>query len=435
MFKKYLKVYLLFNLLGLTLAFHSKKDIIFILIITAIYFLTTLIYRLINKNKYEVTIPRNNQSIAINISIIMSLVVFIISFIYNRASLPLKINLIESFYLFIINILLTYPINPTKYTTDKDIYNISCTRTIISEEIPSIQELSILKDAGINIILFNKKELPSNISKSFKEIDIKDLDYKQKKNNLHIKTFTKKDINKNNNHSTYLYVEKDLTKNINNIFRCRGIIDNLIRTININAILSYSLSALIIIPLILGFPQIFNNNLIIITCLLFHVLNTYLIPHIESDYDVIRRQPRNLNDKLFTPQELVLIVLEIIGIIIGVSLIYMSTLTAESTYKLASTIAFNIYLFCYLFIILIHLSESLTIINLFKIFRNIYSLLTILIIILFTILIWYIPNLELKLLGIINYRSTIIMAIIATIWFDITKLARYLKTRKKVQNA
>ena len=433
MLKKYLRMILLFILFGLTLAFSNKTNIIYMLIITGSYFLITIIYTLIKLNRFSLIIPEKNQPRTKLLSIILSLIIMIIFFIINRSSLSLTNNIVESLSIFIINIILTYPINPIKYTNEDNVYKTSCTNTILTETIPTPEELTTLKKLGITIIIFNKKELPETISSSFKEVSIKSINTRLKKYNLHIKEFTKKDINKINNLSTYLYTKK-ITDTIAYICKSRGEVDNLVRTIKINDIISYSLSLLLIVPIIFGFPPLFEKNLLLAIVLLKQFLNIYLIPNMERDYDVLRRKPRIIEDKIFTGQEIMFNILSIIAIVLGSSIIYMSTLTAGSSQQLSMSLVLNIYLYSYIFIILINLSESLTIINIFKSLKDLCTLTIILLLIIISLIMWYLPLLGISRLNFLNYRSCIIIALIITIWFDITKIARYFR-RKKVKHA
>ena len=154
----------------------------------------------------------------------------------------------------------------------------------------------------------------------------------------------------------------------------------------------------------------------------------------ERDYDVLRRKPRIIEDKIFTGQEIMFNILSIIAIILGSSIIYMSTLTAGSSQQLSMSLVLNIYLYSYIFIILINLSESLTIINIFKSLKDLCTLTIILLLIIISLIMWYLPLLGISRLNFLNYRSCIIIALIITIWFDITKIARYFR-RKKVKHA
>ena len=433
MLKKYFRMILLFILFGLTLAFSNKTNIIYVLIITGAYFLITVIYTLIKLNRFSLVIPEKNQPRTKLISIILSLIIMITFFILNRSSLSLTDNIVESLSMFIINLILTFPINPIKYTVEDNVYITSCTNTILTETIPTKEELDSLKKLGITVIVFSKKELPETIASSFKEVSIKSINTRLKKYNLHIKEYTKKEINKINNLSTYLYT-KNITNSITSICKSRGEVDNLVRTIKINDIISYSLSILLIVPVIFGFPPIFEKNLLLALVLLKQFLNIYLIPNMERDYDVLRRKPRTIEDKIFTGQEIIFNVFSIIAIVLGASIIYMSTLTAGSNQTLSMSLVLNIYLYSYIFIILINLSESLTIINLFKSLKDLCTLTIILLLIILSLVMWYLPLLNINRLNFVNYRSCIIIALIITIWFDITKIARYFR-RKKVRHA
>jgi magnesium-transporting ATPase (P-type) len=198
--------------------------------------------------------------------------------------------------------------------------------------------------------------------------------------------------------------------------------------------MSYSLSILLIVPVIFGFPLLFEKNLLLAIVLLKQFLNIYLIPNMERDYDVLRRRPRTIEDKIFTGQEIIFNILSIIAIVIGASVIYMSTLTVGANQNLSMSLVLNIYLYSYIFIILVNLSESLTIINIFKSLKDLCTLTIILLLIAASFAVWYLPLLSVSKLNLMNYRSCIIVALITTIWFDITKIARYFR-RKKVKNA
>ncbi len=432
MLKKYFRIILLFILFGLTLAFSNKTNIIFMSIIAGAYFIITIIYHLIKFNRFYLIIPEKNRINTRYISIILSLIIALFFFIINSSSLSRIDNIVESLSILLINLLLTYPINPIKFTLEDNTFITSCTNTILTESIPTEEELKLLKKLGITIIVFSKKNLPDNIASSFKEVSIKSINTRLKQYNLHIKEFTKKEINKINSLSTYLYTKNNITESINSIIKSRGYVDNIERTIKINDIVSYSLSLLLIVPVIFGFPTLFNKNILLAIILLKQFLNIYLIPNMERDYDVLRRKPLPIESKIFSGQEITFNILSILAIVLGTSIIYMSTLTSGASNELASSIALNIYLYSYIFLVIVNLSESLTIINIFKTLKDICTLTIVLLLIIFSIAIWYIPTLDIVKLNLINYRSSIIVALIITIWFDITKIARYFRRRKRV---
>ena len=432
MLKKYFRIILLFILFGLTLAFSNKTNIIFMSIIAGAYFIITIIYHLIKFNRFYLIIPEKNRINTRYISIILSLIIALFFFIINSSSLSRIDNIVESLSILLINLLLTYPINPIKFTLEDNTFITSCTNTILTESIPTEEELKLLKKLGITIIVFSKKNLPDNIASSFKEVSIKSINTRLKQYNLHIKEFTKKEINKINTLSTYLYTKNNITESINSIIKSRGYVDNIERTIKINDIVSYSLSLLLIVPVIFGFPTLFNKNILLAIILLKQFLNIYLIPNMERDYDVLRRKPLPIESKIFSSKEITFNILSILAIVLGTSIIYMSTLTSGASNELASSIALNIYLYSYIFLVIVNLSESLTVINIFKTLKDICTLTIVLLLIIFSIAIWYIPTLDIVKLNLINYRSSIIVALIITIWFDITKIARYFRRRKRV---
>ena len=429
MLKIYFRLILLFILFGLTLAFSTKTNIIYTLIILGSYFLITIIYDLLKLNRFTLKIPEKNQINTKYISLILSIIIMILFFIINRQSLSIKENIFESLSFFLINLMLTYPINPVKYTIEDNVYNTSCTNTILTEAFPTKEELTTLKKMGINVVVFSKKNIPDDLASSFKDVSIKSINTRLKQYNLHIKEFTKKEINSINISPTYFYTKNNISEAINSIGKSRGYVDNLVRTIKINDIISFSLSLLLIAPVLFGFPSLFKKNIILAIILLKQFLNIYLIPNMERDYDVLRRKPLPLDSKILTAQEIVFNILSILAITIGSSIIYMSTLTSGASNELSLSLALNIYLYSYIFLIIVNTSESLSIINLFKAIKDLCSLTIILLIIGFSIAIWYLPTLEIPKLNFINYRSCIIVALIITIWFDITKIARSLKRK------
>ena len=109
----------------------------------------------------------------------------------------------------------------------------------------------------------------------------------------------------------------------------------------------------------------------------------------------------------------------------------MAALSKGAMFIGATSICLIIYLLSFAVIYLIHYSESLAIINFFKILKNLYSIIIIVLLLIVTIVIKYIPFIEVQAIGWNNYRSSLLLAIICTIWYDLTKIARYFKKRKK----
>ena len=109
----------------------------------------------------------------------------------------------------------------------------------------------------------------------------------------------------------------------------------------------------------------------------------------------------------------------------------MESLSAGGSASLATTLALNTYLFCFLLLSLQNVTEKVTILNLITIYQDRHMLLAIIITIIAILALPYCPFIAIKSTIFSNYLRCFLVAFFLLITLDLTKLARFTTIRKK----
>ena len=144
----------------------------------------------------------------------------------------------------------------------------------------------------------------------------------------------------------------------------------------------------------------------------------------------MNRKPRIRNDKIFSLEEKVLLLVSSISILIGSSLPYMYVLLNSGTSKLANVVYIISFIYCYLFTIIYYISEELIIKNIIKNIIHWTFIIIVIITILFSILVINKIVLNTGKISLYNYLLLVLISLISIIWQDIIKLGRVLTVRR-----
>ena len=109
----------------------------------------------------------------------------------------------------------------------------------------------------------------------------------------------------------------------------------------------------------------------------------------KYDNDIETRMVRDKNIYLYK-EEIILMIFQIVPIIIAISLIYIFLLASSASQEFANTTFYLITIFSNIFLTLVNMSESITLINIFKAFKDIYILTYIISLSIISVLIYYI---------------------------------------------
>ena len=375
-----------------------------ILIIVFIYLNKN--YKKINKNYIIIKTNKLIRNIII-ITIIVSILTIIINLFHN----DIKSSLINTLNIIILCLplsLITIKNNATNL--DEKYCHI---KTIITQKIYTSKEIKELNKAGINIIICTKK----NTKLKIKTITPEEYKESMSNKNLIIKTDDIKLIKPNNQ----IIIDKE--ENIfNKIKTARGIHDNYLRTIKINIITYIPLILSHIILQLLSFPLSYLTSIIIIYKIITIITSIYIINKLPYDTDIMERKTTK-ETEIISKQEILLSIFESLLLFIGITFTYMY-LMILSDFNTASNVSISVfytmYLYAILFITIINISEKAFVINLIKSLKNIRMIIYIILIIILSIImckIYYFNK--------TNYFGSILFALIFTLPYEITKLARY----------
>lgn len=399
------------------------------IILSIIFLILIIIIKTINIIKNKTT---NKESIfykkerkIISITLILSVIILISSFILNKYLLNLKLlpSILNSVSLFILSLPLS--IHNLYNTYIKDEENICYIKTIITKELINKELLKKINKAHINVVTITTKETKLGLP-IYKKTD---LNIKTMRKNIIINSRTTKDIiTEYNERLNFVYTD-NLEETYNNIINARGKCDNYIRTIKYN-LLTYIplIIAIIFINYVMLFPFPYTLSLSLLMKLLTIIVSQYIYKKLPHDTDIPTRKGRDKNI-FFYKQETLLLIFQSIPIFIGISLPYTYFLAYGATETFANTTLFMIIIFINIFLTYVNLSEKITIKNFIQIIKNKYLaiytlLLTVIIIILNYLNIFNTEKLEIK-----NIIGCIIVAFFFTVCYDIIKFARYTTTK------
>lgn len=415
----------------------TKKVSFFLLILFLLSLITKFIFNLITKNYHYTELPPYKKSAFY--PLIFSLIIAIIAFFNYQSELSLFKSFVTSLIYYLVTFLLLLPPHLKYYSKENSVSNafaLSCTKTIFLPQV-SNSELSkflkILHCAKINLIICSDSELSPKLTSSFQKVSYADLDLSKRQNIiLQENQLTAEQIQKLTDHRNLYYVkDEDLATSISQIKKARGIIDNLIKATNLNTILTSALFLSIIFTGLLGYPMPFNYLLLLIIGFKKNIFLTCFAPYFRFDTDIMERSPRQENAPFYLKQDLILLVISSLLVTFAVTIPYMESLSAGGSASLATTLALNTYLFCFLLLSLQNVTEKVTILNLITIYQDRRLLLAIIITIIAILALPYCPFIAIKSTIFSNYLRCFLVAFFLLITLDLTKLARFTTIRKK----
>ena len=354
------------------------------------------------------------------LSIIAFIIIFIIGIISEGFSLKTIIDAI-SFLIITLPLSLNHLYNIC-FENDK---HIEYTKTIVTNKFYSIKDIKKLNKAGINVIILSSKKTDLKL----KTITEKEIPTSKLNKNLIIKT-TNLNIIEHNEDFYYDFSEENT---INLLTLSRGKHDNFIRTIKFNITTNIILIVPYIFFHIIGFPITYKLSFALSYKLIMILISNYLYPKLPYDTDIMDRsvKPKEI---LIGKQELSLSIIQSFLVIFALTIPYMYLLASGATIELVNTIFLIGFTYSLLFITIINLSEKLFILNLIQCFKSIKLTMMIITTILMSLFIYFIPLFNTKPISLQNYISTILIVLIFTLIFDITKFARYTTTKRSKKN-
>ena len=224
--------------------------------------------------------------------------------------------------------------------------------------------------------------------------------------------------------------KKDLDTLYDDVKEARGIVDNYVKSITYVIIATLLLSLSYIIVLYNGFPIKLSLTNALLIKLLMVITSRYIYPKLPFDTDLMDRSPRVFN-KLYSKQEIFLIIFQLMFMIFGLSIPFMFFMTGGINYDICFLIMLITYLCMLFFYTMMMLTEKILLRNLLYFFKNIY-LIFYLVLVLGTSLL--LDNIF-KYISIHNYFACILVALLSVIFYDFIKFARYTTIRKEDKNA
>lgn len=212
----------------------------------------------------------------------------------------------------------------------------------------------------------------------------------------------------------------------------RGKHDNYIRAFEFNILLYVPIIVSLIIFYIQGFPICIDIFMVSLLKLGTFIVSHHIFPSSPYDVDLMTRHPKKYTD-LLGEQEWIMIILESFCLCFVITIPYMFLLSEGTTVSFAGTMLISTYLFTIIFLLFSTFSSKMLIKNIIPTLKYRPTRFLIILIILLTIAVNYIPYNLLDNIGLQNYFASIIIALIAVFFPEFTKIARYftMKGRKK----
>lgn len=396
------------------------------IILSVIFFILIIIIKAINLIKYK---SINKDSILYKkekrltiILTIMSIISFIVLLIIskytntNQSTLSLILNALSVLVLLmpisIHNLYNTYINDEEKYTY---------TKSIITNKVIDKNLLKKYNQAHINVVIVTTQENKLKL----KEVKKSELHIKQMRKNTYIKSRSVKEIiEKYNNKMDFIYTVYP-EETYNKIIQSREVCDNYTRTIKYNFITYTSLIlSIIFINYVMGFPFEYNLSLSLLLKLITLIISLMIYKKIPADTDIPTRRQKDKNIFMYK-QEILLLIFQTVPIMIILSMPYMYFLASSTTQTYANTIFYLTFIISNIFLTYVNLSESITIKNMIQIIKNKYLLIYTILLVLISIILYYINIFGTEKIGLQNVVATTIISLVATVIYDLIKLARY----------
>ena len=407
--------------------YNITLSIIFLLLIIILKTINVIKYKTINKDSILYK-KEKKLTIALTIISILTFVTILIVSKYtsvNQSALSIILNALPFLVLLlpisIHNLFNTYIDNEEEYTY---------TKTIITNKVINKQLLKKYNQANINVVIVSKEDNKLNL----KEVKKSELHIKQMRKNTFVKSRSVKDIiekyNCNMNFIYTVYPEETYNK----IIQSRGVCDNYIRAIKYNLITYTTLIlSIIFINFVMGFPFEYNLSISLLLKLITLFVSTIIYKNIPTDTDIPTRKQKDKNVFMYK-QEILLLIFQIVPIMIGLSMPYMYFLASSTTQTYANTIFYLTFIFSNIFLTYVNLGESLTIKNMIQIIKNKYLFIYTILLVLISIILYYINIFGTERIGIQNIIATIIVSALVTLIYDLVKLARYTTMKGSKKN-
>ena len=398
------------------------------ILISIIILLTIIVTKIYISHKYQHVYKKDlyQQTHKINIFLYcLSFLIFIISLFLNAHQDLSSLNIILN-SLAIAFIPLPLSINTLYLTTFKEEEKISHVKTIVTN-IYNHKLIKKFNKAGLNVIILTTKNLKTKLD----TISEEEVNNRYLKKNIIIKTNNLSLLDDLNKLTTY-YEFNNLEAAYEKIYNARGIADNYLRTIKYNINTYLPLLICYIIFNIAGFPTI-NNLLLILLLKVYTIIISELVyKQMPYDTDIATRKPKPTS-VFIGRQEIFLTIIESFCIAFAISAPYMYTLSQGASNNLANTIYFISFIYVNIFMTYSLFSEHNILYNIFKSLKNIRLDLYVLISILITIGFNFFTYFTTRNIGLKNYFSSLIIALVPILFFELTKFARFTTTRKKVK--
>lgn len=348
---------------------------------------------------------------------VISIIVFVILFLVDN-DIMTKNKIINSLTISLMLIPFTLQ-NINNLKIDE---NISRIKTIITNKINDNQ-LRKFKQSHIKVVLISKEN-----KLGLKETKIEEISAKTLKKT----TF----INSNDIDVLDEYINKTTLKKTSNLNKIYDeIIENRLKEDNYLKSIKFIL--LVYVPLLLStiLFKVYSITspitllLVVMIKYLSIITTRFIINKNRDDHDIKYNKPKPLKKHL-TVQEKFLIVLQTLVSYAFLITPYLYLLLIGGPEKTINTI----YLVIYFYIMIFSLVTTITDKPIIKNILNKKVIIMTILIIIITILINYINVFENESITIRNYIPCIIIAFVSTLFFEYTKLARYLTMKRRQKN-
>lgn len=380
-------------------------------------------------NNKDSILYKKEKQLTITLSII-SIVLFIISFLLNKYLLKLKLlqSIINALILFVLSLPISIHNLYNSYINNEE--KTCYIKTIITNKEISKTLLKKINQAHINIVLISSKENKLELPIYKKN----ELNIKTMRQNIVINSRSIKNITDEYNEKMNFIYSLNPEETYNEIINARGICDNYIRTIKYN-FLTYLpiILAMLFITYVMQFPFPYIISLALLIKLITLITSKLIYKNLPYDTDIPTRKSKDKNIFLYK-QEILLLIFQLIPLFIGISLPYTYFIAYGATESYSNTTLFIIIILMNIFLTYVNLSENITIKNFIQIIKNKYLAIYTIFLTLIIILMNFTNIFKTEQIGIKNIIGCIIVAFIFTVCYDIVKFARFTTTKGKKKN-
>lgn len=214
----------------------------------------------------------------------------------------------------------------------------------------------------------------------------------------------------------------------------RRIYDNIQKAIKYILIIHIPIALIALLVPVFNLPILLLPIHVVILELIIDPTSSIIFERCKADKNIMKRKPRKINDSLVSRKYIFASIIQGLSIFIAFFGSYIYLLNNNYSKEIASTFALTVLILSNLFIVYINMSNTETAINCFikSLKDKVITGINISILVMLSLII-YLPFVQkivgTKTLNLYQTLTAIIISLVCTLWFDITKIIKNKKTK------